>query len=894
MIRLHLFGVPDLRTPAGNRVFTVLAQPKQVALLAILCAARRGTVRRDRLLALLWPDLEEARARNSLSKAIHHCRRALGESAIGGRFAEEIALDDAAWSCDLWDFEAALAASDRDTAVEIALRGEFVDGLQVSDSVAMEQWIDAERTRIRRLAAAAALALAETREASGELERASDHLRVAVTLSGLDESMLRRRLALFDRMGDRARALEAFADFRAQLRRDLDVDVSPETLALVDTIRQRATALPSAAASETTSKWRPVPLPTERADAATVTNSQPAPIDRALPAELAGPPSSSSRDATTPTASNAVGSLDKAGLSRPVSRRTRRGATVALLTSALAAGLGYARSQLAVRPSDPRRVVVTPFVNQTTDSALTPLGELAADMLTASLTRAGATDVADGRTRMRTGLSTVAGDTQGSDASDIADRARRAGFNTIITGRYYVTNGVLSIFAQIRSSDVSAPAVRFAEEQGPAADPVPVLRRVEQRLLGAFATITGTHLAAATTTAAATPTYAAYVEYSGGLRPWTDGDVRTAVAHFERAYRLDSNFVSVVPLLYEALLRSGRSESADSLLTRFESRRHLLAPYDQAQLTYIADFNRGDREGMYQATQRMVQLAPHAPDAQWSRGFAAATTNRFEEALAAFTAAEVDRWWTHDNLFASVHWQSISYHLLGRHDAELSVVHSVMSRHPFESDACMYELRAMAPISSVMELERALDGCIAASGGTDTLWRAKARLMLSTELRTHDRPREARQLAGTAVTLFRRALVRDGATLAAREGLASALMELGQWDEALTLLEPMTRAQHGDVPPRFAANAAIVAGKLGRTALADDMLLRLTARQTSAFVDLQRARVFAHLGRTDAAISALRTAIAAGLSATELFHANFGLEPLRRLPEYRVLVQPRR
>src|SRR5207249_3852750 len=99
MIRLRMLGTVDLKDSQGREVQAVLRRPKLLALLGYLAAARpAGFHRRDTLVALLWPELDNAHARNSLRQAVHALREALGRDAVLARGEEEIGLSEQALS----------------------------------------------------------------------------------------------------------------------------------------------------------------------------------------------------------------------------------------------------------------------------------------------------------------------------------------------------------------------------------------------------------------------------------------------------------------------------------------------------------------------------------------------------------------------------------------------------------------------------------------------------------------------------------------------------------------------------------------------------------------------------------------------------------------------------
>src|SRR5688500_15107400 len=119
MIELRTFGAVDLRAADSREVRAILAQPKRLALLVYLAVAANGPFhRRDSLLGLLWPETDQARARASLSRAIHFLRSFLGDELIVSRGDNELAVDFARISCDAVQFQSAATGGDYERALE--------------------------------------------------------------------------------------------------------------------------------------------------------------------------------------------------------------------------------------------------------------------------------------------------------------------------------------------------------------------------------------------------------------------------------------------------------------------------------------------------------------------------------------------------------------------------------------------------------------------------------------------------------------------------------------------------------------------------------------------------------------------------------------------------------
>lgn len=259
MIEFRTLGAVDLVAADGRDLVALTRQPKRVAMLAYLAVAGRGVfVRRDRLVALFWPDVDSERGRSSLRTGLHRIRAALGPDAIIARGLEEVRLNGDLVCCDAAALRAAAEAGHH-AEVLARFRGEFLDGFLVHGvSAEFEQWVDVERQQLRRLAMRSGWEIVNQLTRAGRTLDATAVAHQVVTLAPLEETGVRRLLDLLIAAGDHAGAAAAYDRFCAGLKRELDVEPAAETQAIGERLRarmirgqpsERAGLLPTGAAS---------------------------------------------------------------------------------------------------------------------------------------------------------------------------------------------------------------------------------------------------------------------------------------------------------------------------------------------------------------------------------------------------------------------------------------------------------------------------------------------------------------------------------------------------------------------------------------------------------------------------------------------------------------------
>src|SRR5688572_2503681 len=153
MFRLNVLGQIDLRDETGAELRVILAQPKRLALLVYLAAARPQRVhRRDGLLPLFWPEQSEEAARNALRQALHQLRQSLGPDVVVSRGGDSLGVNAAALRCDVVEVETALDSGRLGEALT-EYRGDMLPGFSVPGASGFNDWVEETNTRLRHRAA---------------------------------------------------------------------------------------------------------------------------------------------------------------------------------------------------------------------------------------------------------------------------------------------------------------------------------------------------------------------------------------------------------------------------------------------------------------------------------------------------------------------------------------------------------------------------------------------------------------------------------------------------------------------------------------------------------------------------------------------------------------------
>ncbi len=266
LARLHLtlLGGFDARMEQGKPLG--LPTKKAQALLAYLAFQPGHAHHRDKLAALLWGESTDARARDSLRHALAALRRALPSPDVLGLEGQTIALAPAMVEVDVAAFEHGVAEGSP-AALEAAAalyRGDLLEGVSVSEP-AFEDWLLAERERLRELALEALARLLAHQTRADSTERAIQTAARLLALDPLQEAVHRALMRLYTRQGRRAAALRQYQVCVGALQRELGTEPEAETKRLYQEILQgRLTEPPGRPAPSGAPEVEAAPAPPAR------------------------------------------------------------------------------------------------------------------------------------------------------------------------------------------------------------------------------------------------------------------------------------------------------------------------------------------------------------------------------------------------------------------------------------------------------------------------------------------------------------------------------------------------------------------------------------------------------------------------------------------------------
>jgi DNA-binding SARP family transcriptional activator len=216
-----------------------LPTKKIQAFLAYLALPPGREHSRDKLASLLWGDLPQGHARNSLRQALFALRQVLEPVRPACLRVEgaSIALNVESVDVDAVSFER-LVGEQTPEALERAVelyRGDLLEGLTVQEGP-FEEWLMGERERLRELALEALAKLLVAQRGAGAVEAA---LQAGLRLIGLDplhEPVHRTLMRLYAQLGRRGSALHQYQLCVGVLQRELGVDPEEETKRLYQEI----------------------------------------------------------------------------------------------------------------------------------------------------------------------------------------------------------------------------------------------------------------------------------------------------------------------------------------------------------------------------------------------------------------------------------------------------------------------------------------------------------------------------------------------------------------------------------------------------------------------------------------------------------------------------------
>jgi len=554
------------------------AQPRRMALLAVIARAGARGVTRMKVVRLLWPDSDEDHGRAVLSKALSALRRDLGAEDVFLGTNNDLRLNPAVVSSDLDEFDAAVAVGQMDQAASLYV-GPFLDGFRVAGATDFEQWAATERSALERTYVSTLGELARGATARGHH---TDAARWWGKLTAYEPLNTRHATGLMRALvaaGEPRAALQHARMYELLLAESLDVPADRDVITLAEQIRAGVSAGGSSGVATPVALGDPPPAMVD-----------PAPV------------------APAPIASNG----------RAV--RSRVWSIAAALVGAiglLAAGVWFSgRVSTARGPAIALGRIIDHRAGATDDLSASVI-----DALTSNLVRDGAVRVVsiDRAREVLISLSS-GGDLEGA----LLAAARSAGATELVEGGLYPAGDGLRL--DLRRTDLASGTLRAVRSVS-GTDPLVLADSAATHLMTAM----GAAPSRERSSSVSTRSYPAHRHYDAGLRAYyQQGDPQRAAREFDAAVAADSAFAMAV---YYGALATDPSETT-SRHVRFRRAAALAdrAP-DRERLTILAHWAHvSSLPALSALADTLVTRFPHEPDGHLFTALGLMSAGRFLDA----------------------------------------------------------------------------------------------------------------------------------------------------------------------------------------------------------------------------------------------------------------------
>jgi predicted ATPase/DNA-binding SARP family transcriptional activator len=266
MPRLSIRLLGPLQAALDSQPVTGFGYDKVRALLAYLAVEADFPHRRETLAALFWPDQSPKLARQSLRQSLSTLRRAIKDQDVSPSFllveGDTIRLNPSSstW-LDVNVLQAHLMEANshihprssiescqdciRHLEEAVALyRGDFLEGVLLSDSAEFEDWMMIHRERLRTQVLTALYYITRYYLFRGVYTQAQTYALRQVELEPYREEAHRQLMHILARTGQRSAALSQYERCRRILTEELGVEPAQETQSLYERIRSAGEARP--------------------------------------------------------------------------------------------------------------------------------------------------------------------------------------------------------------------------------------------------------------------------------------------------------------------------------------------------------------------------------------------------------------------------------------------------------------------------------------------------------------------------------------------------------------------------------------------------------------------------------------------------------------------------